>query len=393
MKKKLLVLTPCLPYPAHDSRRVRVYNLLNQLSATCDIYLLSFIDSLSMREFVPELEKYCVYVHTVLRDENKRILLETIPRSLSFYYTPEMIQSVEHVISSYKPDLVQIEDLTMTHYRYHTGDVPIIYTEHDMSVIDFNLSGFDRDLPDNERFVEWTRLVQFHKDVLKTCAAVVVTSDRDKELLKGFVPGVRSWCIAQGVDTHLFSFYPYRSEEQLKRLIFVGDFTHHHNYDAVECFVKDIFPLIRAEIPDVTFDIIGSGMSRILAELEHPNIRVVGEVIDVRGHMQDAALFIAPVWIRSGIKISVLEAMSLGTVVVASPQVSEGIYCRENRTMLVAEDSETFARAVIEALRDDRLRQSLAVNARRLAEQQYDWRSLARQVDEVYTTELSIKKV
>lgn len=384
MKIKLLLLSPYFPYPAHDGGKVRVYNLIKQLSLTCDICLLSFIDSLSTREFIPEMEKYCVQVRTILRDENKRILLDTVPRSPSFYYTPEMIQAVESAIEVFKPDIVHIEFLNMTQYRFHTGGIPAVYTEHDMSSIDFHQSFHDRDMPENERFVEWTRLIKFQKMILKTFDGVIVLTDRDKELLEGFVSGVRSWCIPTGVDIDYFSFSLNSLAEPCKRLVYVGHYKHFPNYDAVLHFANDIFPRILAELPGVMFDIVGSGMPRTLNGLEHPNIRVIGEVNDVRSYIRDAALFVAPIRLGGGIKGKILEAMSLGTAVVASTEASEGIHCRDNRDILVASNDESFAKITVRALNNVGLRQSIATSARRLVESEYDWRTLGKRLNETY---------
>lgn len=367
-----------------------MYNLIKQLSATCDICLLSFIDSLSMREFVPEMEKYCIEVRTILRDENKRILVDTVPRSPSFYYTPEMIQAVECAVSSFQPDLVHIEFLNMTQYRYHVGSVPVVYTEHDMSSIDFDQSFHDRDMPEQERFIEWARLIQFQKMILKTFAGVIVLTDRDKRLLSEFVPGLRAWCVPTGVDVDYFSFSPNRQPAAHKRLVYVGHYKHHPNYDAVLHFARDIFPLILAEMPDIIFDVVGSGMPRAIEGLDHPNIRVVGEVADVRGYIRDAAVFVAPVRLGGGIKGKLLEAMSIGTPVVASTEAGGGIRCQDSRDILVVGDDKAFADATLRALGDDGLRQELSINARRLVEQHYDWRLLGKQLDEVYAKAVSL---
>lgn len=390
MKKKLLLLSPYFPFPAHDGGKVRVYNLIKQLSSTCDIFLLSFIDSLSMREFVPEMEKYCVKVKTVLRDENKRILVDTVPRSPRFYYTPDMVQAVEDTVSSFQPDLVHIEFLNMTQYRHHIGDVPAVYTEHDMSSIDFNQSFHDRDMTEKERFVEWSQLIQFQKRILKTFSGVVVLTDRDQKILDEFVPGLRSWCVPTGVDVDYYSFSKDpRRPAPCHRLVYVGHYKHHPNYDAIVHFARDIFPRILAEIPDVTFDIVGSGMPRSLEGIDQPNIRIVGEVADVRPYIRAATVFVAPVRLGGGIKGKILEAMSLGTPVVASTEASNGIRCQDNRDILVAADDAAFADITVRALRDAHLRQTIAAAARRLVEQQYDWRGLCIQLDEVYSQVLS----
>ncbi|MHB9155199.1 MAG: hypothetical protein ACYC5N_05820, partial [Endomicrobiales bacterium] len=116
MKKKILLISPYFPYPAYDGGRVRMYNLIKHLAAHNELYLLSYIESQQSREYIPALEMFCKKVYTVLRDETKRIMGDDRPRSISFFYTPEMIAALESVIREVSPDLVQIDFLVMTQY-------------------------------------------------------------------------------------------------------------------------------------------------------------------------------------------------------------------------------------------------------------------------------------
>ena len=104
MKKKILIISPYFPYPPHDGGKVRIFNLLKYLSLKNEIYLLSYIEKSVEKEYIQEISKYCKKLFTVIRDESKRIIDKNIPRSNSFFYTPEMIEMLYKVINEVRKD-------------------------------------------------------------------------------------------------------------------------------------------------------------------------------------------------------------------------------------------------------------------------------------------------
>lgn len=384
MKKRILLVSPYFPYPPHDGGKVRMYNLIRHLAAENELYLLSYIETLNAREYAPALEMFCKKVYTVLRDENKRIMGEDLPRSISFFYTPEMIEALERTLAEVKPDIVQIDFLIMTQYVNHLGGIPAVYTEHDMSNINFEQSFHDRDLPEKERFVEWNKLVQFEKKILGKFAAAIVLTERDKKILEGFLPGTRSALVPTGVDIHRYR--PNEKEAAAPTLVYVGHYRHYPNYDAVQYFLKDIFPLIAKEKPETRFLIVGSGVTREMLALGSDRVTITGEVEDVGKYLGQATVFVAPVRLGGGIKGKVLEAMASGLPVVATREASEGIQCRDGEHVLVAESAADFAAKTLALLEDRQLREKLAAAGRRLVEEEYDWRRIAGTLDSLYGT-------
>ena len=150
--KRILIISPYFPFPARDGGKVRLYNLIKHLSKDNEIYLLAYIEPGADKSCVSLAEEFCSGVFPVIREEEKRIIGEDIPRCVSFFYTQAMIDKLEQVLKKVNPDIVQLDFLIMTQYVKHISRVPVFYTEHDMGLLDFNQSFHDRDLGDNERF-------------------------------------------------------------------------------------------------------------------------------------------------------------------------------------------------------------------------------------------------
>ncbi|MBN1824236.1 MAG: glycosyltransferase [Endomicrobiales bacterium] len=382
-KLKVLQISPYFPFPARDGGKVRLFNIIKRLSSRVDTYFLSFVeDGLSERS-IEEMRGYCKGVFTVRREEDKRIQGPDIPRSLSFFYTDEMIKKVEEVVKSVKPDVVQIDFLVMTKYIDHIRGIPVVYTEHDMSTIEYEKSIHDRDLPENIRHLEWQRLTEYKKKMLKKISTVVLLTKRDQDMMKSFCGGCDTVVIPTGVDVEYYTPVK-RNRGRSKKLIFVGHYKHYPNYDAVMYFLNDIWPSIKCRDEEVTFDIVGSGMKREDWVYRDRRVSFVGEVDDVRNHIAGADVFVAPVRLGGGIKGKVLEAMASGIPVVATEEASAGIECRHNRDILIARHSADFADQVMNLLKDGGKADDIAGNARELVEKRYDWRDLSGNIHAMY---------
>jgi len=70
--------------------------------------------------------------------------------------------------------------------------------------------------------------------------------------------------------------------------------------------------------------------------------------------------------------------MALGTPVVSTTKGAEGIQAKHGEHLLLADDAANFAQCTLDLLRDVGLRQQLAVNARRLVEEHYDWTQIGQ---------------
>lgn len=99
---------------------------------------------------------------------------------------------------------------------------------------------------------------------------------------------------------------------------------------------------------------------------------------DVRIPMAEAAVAIAPIRQGGGTRLKILEAMALGTPVVATPKGAEGLDVADGEHLVLADDPQRFAAAVLRLLTDDGLATCLRGTARQLVEQRYGWNAMGR---------------
>ncbi|QNP41275.1 glycosyltransferase [Lysobacter solisilvae (ex Woo and Kim 2020)] len=155
-------------------------------------------------------------------------------------------------------------------------------------------------------------------------------------------------------------------------LVFVGGFRHPPNVDAVHWFATSVFPLIRAELPEVRFHCIGGDVPAAIAALAaHPGVVVHGHVPDIAPYMDGARVAVAPLRYGAGVKGKVNLSMAHGQPVVATSCAVEGMHLAAGEDVLVADEPHAFADAVVRAYRDEALWQRLAVNGLRNVERHF----------------------
>jgi glycosyltransferase involved in cell wall biosynthesis len=125
--------------------------------------------------------------------------------------------------------------------------------------------------------------------------------------------------------------------------------------------------------------ITGSTKGVDLSDLSVNNsVIFTGFVEDIRSVVAAAWMAVVPILSGGGTRIKILEAMALGTPVVATSKAAEGLTVRDGEHILLADDPATFADCTLRLLRDPFLRRRLVTNARRLVEQHYDWAQICQ---------------
>ena len=157
---------------------------------------------------------------------------------------------------------------------------------------------------------------------------------------------------------------------QRSDLLFVGGFWHTPNVDAVLWFVREIWPLIVKERPEMIFRVVGSNPpERILALRGQPGIEVLGYVPDLTDLFAHSRMSVAPLPYGAGVKGKVGQSMAYGLPVVGTSIAGEGMALEHGKHLLIADAPEEFAAAVLRLATDDDLWRRLQANGRRFIEE------------------------
>jgi sugar transferase (PEP-CTERM/EpsH1 system associated) len=206
---------------------------------------------------------------------------------------------------------------------------------------------------------------------VEACDAVILISDAEVRVLGASSGNVLA--VGNGVDTEYFK--PLQGPvDGPPSLVFTGQMDYRPNVDGVCWFVRQVWPMLKRREPRLTFTIVGRNPTPAVQRLEEaPDVRVTGEVPDVRPYFAAATVAVCPLLIARGVQNKVLEAMATARPVVASAAAIEGLDVTVGQDLLQADTAEQFAEAVLGLLKDAQRRKRLGAAARCCIESHYTW--------------------
>jgi GT2 family glycosyltransferase/glycosyltransferase involved in cell wall biosynthesis len=145
--------------------------------------------------------------------------------------------------------------------------------------------------------------------------------------------------------------------------LFIGSFQHTPNIDAVIFFLEKIYPLVKERLPGAKFYVIGDKAPPEVVALATENVIFTGLQPDVRPFFESVKLSVAPLRYGAGIKGKINQSMGFGVPVVATSLAVEGMGLIGREDVLVADEPEAFARALIELYQSEELWNRLSENS------------------------------
>lgn len=162
-----------------------------------------------------------------------------------------------------------------------------------------------------------------------------------------------------------------------KEIIIATTYNWVHNVEGVQWFVEKVLPIVKATVPEAKLTLIGKNPPPFFQEWSSLGVDVLGYVDRVQPYMNRAGVYIAPLFVGSGVRIKILEAMAMGLPVVATPIAREGIVGGESEGLFTAEDAEDFAKQVIFLLENPNEARTAGMAARAYTFENYTWKSSA----------------
>ena len=181
---------------------------------------------------------------------------------------------------------------------------------------------------------------------------VLTVSQKEADLINDFVadPG-KAFAVPDMEELEL-SPIPF---EERKGILFVGNFRHLPNLEAVKFLFDQIVPRIDPEVlARHPLYVVGNALNEDIHKLGDgiPNVNMVGWVPSVHPYFNRARVSIVPLTYGAGTKRKVIETLSIGTPCVSTSVGAEGLDLQHGEQILVADDPAVFA-AEVERLVDD----------------------------------------
>jgi glycosyltransferase involved in cell wall biosynthesis len=400
---RVLWASHLIPYPPKSGVHLRSYHLLRGLASRHDVDLIAFVQEVWLKIFYATREEalddcrrallgFCrsvtfLPIESVSRPWGQaRTALESLVASPS--YTTRRWQGPaarEVFISASRQPyaLAHFDTIGLAPYREFLPETPATLGHHNIE------SHMLLRRADNERnplkrwyFRQEGRRVQdYQARIAGHFGAHLTCSELDSNRLKAIAPLANTISIPNGVDLEYFG-----SSNNLPSdppsLIFVGSLNWYPNVDAVIFLLKEIWPVVKAAVPELRLDIVGSAPPQAVLETAAPlkDVRIHGFVDDVRPLMEAATLYVCPIRDGGGTKLKLLDAFAMQKCVIAHPIACEGIDVTPGRDVEFAESAGAFVEAIRRLLSSRAERESKGRAAHQLVLERYSFSEIGRRL-------------
>ena len=371
---KLLYISHKVPYPLSDGGKLRVFNQIKHLSKEHNIVSLSFIENKAELENIAELKKYCS-IETVLLPKWKSLINSFFGlfsrKPLRVWYLRDKRFRKKAKELTKQAEMVIIQAPRMTQYGFEPEKTIV-------DVVDTPSLQIRRALNHESLIwkiiwkVELPRIERFEKWICKRFKHILTASEDDRKALgKGIV--LKNGAAISNVK---------RKDLSGNNIMFLGNMEYAPNIDAINYFVKEIFPLIKRKVPDAKFFIVGKNPDSV-KKYASKDIIVTGFVEDLGVFFSKCKVFVAPLRLGSGIQNKVLEALNYEIPVITTSIVNRGVEAKDGKEIIIADNKEEFAEKTIRLLKNFKLRRKLASNGKKFLRRNYSWNKIFRELSQI----------
>ena len=402
---KLLFISSTFPYPPNEGIKLPTFYLIKEFSKRYQLHLLSFC-SPPEKKFLNKIKEYCAEVFLIEFVPSKSFIKRVFytffskqPYNVKQFFSINMKNKILELVEKEKFDILFFDFFPMGYYsKFVVSPIPKVFHYHDSMSMNF----YRNFLVEKNflRRVYWgkqsKKVLNFEMRLPLWFDKITVVAKKDKDWLikNAKIDEDKIEVVPNGVDLKHFKFYTEEEKFEIKKklnikgpsIIFRGIMSFKPNIDGCLWFLKNVFPLLKTEIKNLKFFIVGPNPPKEVLKYKNNNdVIITGYVEDIREYIVGCDVNISSLVSGSGIKNKILEASALGVPTVATSIAAEGIpELKDNENILIADDPQEFAKKVISLLNNKELYKTISNNARKLVEENYTWEKQAKKFFEIF---------
>jgi O-antigen biosynthesis protein len=363
-KPQLLMILPFMPLYDKAAGELKWFRTLPLLQERYDVVLLAR-NAQQQRKYIDAVEAMGVTVYAtdqtrleamgISAEAPFRLDFEALLRANDFQ---AVLIGFWHVAHQYLEEI-----------RRHAPRAMVVIDSVDLEYVRLERKGALTGSEAERWKSEWVRRAEL--EMYRRADLVLTVTEQDRRTLQAEIPG-----LATGISADIHPLL--EPCEESDGLLFVGNFGHDPNEDAVRWFCREVFPRIRPQLPGVRLSVVGNAPTPAVLALAGPDVTVTGYVPEVDPYYQAARVGVFPIRYGAGMKGKVAKGLLAGLPMVLTSVCAEGMELVHEESALIADTAETFAEAVVRLYRDEALRARVRRGAQRTGERLYGLATVRR---------------
>jgi glycosyltransferase involved in cell wall biosynthesis len=313
--------------------------------------------------------------------------------NVSRYFDSDAEKVLENILREQEFDVVQFEGLFVVPYldtiKAHSKAKLVYRAHHIEHDVWERLAQSERFTP-RRTYLEFLarRLRDYETEQINRFHQVFAISEPDRQTL-----------LLMGCETKLdvfpvaLDFSKYRidtTKTSFPTLFHLGAMDWQPNKEGLEWFLDEIWPDIEELNGELRFYIAGKNMQKQFFDYDSENLIVEGEVFDAVDFINSKAIMIVPLLSGSGMRVKIIEGMAMQKCIIATTQAAEGINCKHERDILIANTADEFYRAILKCITQPNKWKEIGLNARKTVENYHDITANSKRMFDIYDDLVSI---
>lgn len=395
----IIFLAHRVPFPPNKGEKIRTFNQLKYLSENNHkISLCAPLEHKNELEFFTALaDQYCTNVaYGKLSNKPLRLikgLLTGKALSITNFYTHNLQNKFNAMLGTTNVDAVICTSSAMAEYIYKSD----IFNSLDkkplllMDFMDLDSDKWQQYANTSNWPMKWiyqreaNLLAKYEQQITHNFDTSFFIADAEVALFKSKTnsSGV-VLTMGNGMDTQLFVPAAKSPENEAPVFLLTGVMDYKPNIDAVVWFVENVWSGVVGKYAKARFIIAGMNPTPQVKALEQvAGIEVTGFVDDILPYYHQSDYFVAPFRLARGVQNKVLQAFACGLPVISTSMGAEGIDCKENKDILIANTEEQFLSCIEQLEHNLIFRDDIKKNALALIHQHYSWQGKLQVLDDV----------
>lgn len=375
-KPTLVVILSRFPYPLEKGDKLRAFYQLQGLSKKYNIHLICTIEEKIKSTHIDIVKQYCSDIHLfklnpLLKYLGLFVALFTQkPFQVAYFYQLGIHSRIKKILNEVKPDHIYAQLVRTSEYVKNYHDCP-----KTLDYMDAFSKGIERRVQLNVGLmksilrIEFARLSVYERQIFEYFENHSIISKQDQSYI--IHPKAQTITIIEnGVSTHFFEKV---ETEKTHDIVFTGNMSYPPNVEAVKYLYEQIKPLLPKTI---NFLIAGINPHRSILKMKDEHFQVSGWVDDIRLSYASSRIFVAPMFLGTGLQNKLLEAMAMGIPCITTELANKALRAEPNKEILIASNPTEFKEQIIKLVSDQNCYENISKAGQAFIKEHYSWETM-----------------
>lgn len=386
------------PLPATDGGGQAMHSVtLGLLHCGVDVKVLTI--ATDKHPFLPQqmpdayrLDTHIEAVYVDTRVKGKDALLNLFSSSsynIDRFRSAAFSEKLRQVLLQETFDIVQLESLYMTPYIdviRANSQAKIVLRAHNVEAALWQRQAEQEKNPVKRRWFRSLakKLEDYERITIPLVDAVVPITEEDAAVFRKMIPGK--------IPVHVLPFtrppQTTHASQPIEPLsvFHLGSMDWLPNIEAVKWLTQEIWPMVIKSVPDAQLHLAGRSLDKNDPAFAGKQIANHGEVSDAAEFISQFGIMVAPLRSGGGMRIKLIEAMDARKAIVATTIGAEGTGATNGKELLLADNTQAFAEAIVRLLKDEALAKTLGSHAKEFSTKYFDWEGSLKKLVDFYNT-------